>query len=79
LGGRLSVKQEDVQQIIRLFSDQDGEGVVRTHFGGTEVGCVVTERVRGLDPELTLISEYGEPVKVRRIRQYAGFASKVVP
>ena len=61
-----------------LFVDRadDGDCPMRTHWGGRDRGCVVTENAKGLDPETTLVSEYGEPLTVGQIRGRAGHVRK---
>jgi len=78
--GSLWIEPNDIEAVARMFSDSDADDFhcpMRTHFGGAERGCVVTENVRGLDPNLCLIDEYGRPHTVREIRAMAGEGRKV--
>lgn len=76
--GTLVLTKGSARTIISLFAEhaEDDRCPMRTHFGGVEVGCVVTENVRGLDPSLILISEYGELFTVAQIRAFAGEGRK---
>jgi hypothetical protein len=68
--GSLRVRDEDVPGVLLMLSDRGGHDdvPVRTSWGGEGVGCQVTERVRGLDPNLQLVSEYGELMTLAEIR-----------
>lgn len=51
---------------------KDDHVVIHTTFGGESAGLVVSEHTRGLDPEQTVISEYGELFTVSQIRALSG-------
>ena len=77
--GTLTVTAGMGGAVCWLFSEHnvdDDHAPMCTHWGGKNVGCVVTENVRGLDPNLQLISEYGEPMTVAEIRALAGHVRK---
>ena len=77
--GMLTVTAGKGSSVCWLFSENDVDDLhapMRTHWGGKDVGCVVTENVRGLDPNLQLISEYREPTTVGAIRALAGHVRK---
>lgn len=69
--GTLTVR--DPRAFLWMFAD-GSEPAMRAHFGGEAVGVVVTELVRGLDPMLQLISEYGD---LRTVADIRGDAAKV--
>jgi hypothetical protein len=71
--GTLTLREEETRDFVRLLSiSDDSLCAIRTHYGGDEKGCVVTENTPGMDPSLTLVSEYGEIVSVAEIRRLAG-------
>lgn len=72
--GTLTVSAGTGSMVTYLFAEveYDGKAPMRTHWGGTKVGCVVTENVRGLDPSLVLVSEYGDVLTVGDIRARSG-------
>ncbi len=72
--GTLTVRVEEEPGFLYLLSENadDTKCPLRTSYGGKDVGCVVTENVRGLDPLLVLIDEYGRPVTVGEIQAMAG-------
>ena len=73
--GTLTVDLGQGATIVRMFADREPDETrcpMRTHWGGTTRGCVVTENVRGLDPSLVLISENGDPVTVQQVRDKHG-------
>ena len=73
--GMLTVTAGTGSSVCWFFADhnvEDWQAPMRTHYGGKDVGCVVTENLRGLDPRLLLISEYGKPMTVGEIRALAG-------
>ena len=73
--GSLTLLEEEAERLLRSLSDShagDDTCPMRTHFGGNQVGTVVTENVSDLDPGLVLISEYGEPLTVAEIRGRSG-------
>ena len=77
--GTLIVSRGIGSSVCWFFSEHDvddSHAPMRTHYGGKDVGCVVTENVRGLDPRLLLISEYGKPMTVDEIRALAGHVRK---
>lgn len=67
----LIVKGEFATTVVRMFADEQGDNEcpVRTHWAGQRV--VVTENVPDLDPEMQLISDYGEIWTVAEIREWA--------
>jgi hypothetical protein len=71
--GALAVQTVAARDTVLGFADQtcDSDCPMRTHWGGSAVGCVVTEN-SALDPETTLVSEYGEVLTVRQVRERAG-------
>ena len=80
LAGSLTLLEAEARRLLLNLSDNHADGdtcPMRTHFGGNEVGTVVTENVRGLDPELVLISEYGEPRTVGQIRRHEGEGKEI--
>ena len=73
--GKLVVSPEHVSALMRLFSQiepDDSRCPIYTYCGDVSRGCVVVENVRGLDPNLQLISEYGELLTVAEIRALDG-------
>ena len=73
--GSLLLHDEDVPVMLVLLSDagrEYAEAPVRTSWGGEGVGCQVSERHRGLDPNLQLVSEYGELFTLAQVRAMAG-------
>jgi len=73
--GTLVLSLGSGKRLVSMFAagdDDDSRAPIRTHYGGKDVGAVVTENVSGLDPSLVLISEYGEPLTVEQIRARAG-------
>lgn len=78
LAGTLTVSHGKGRSLVRRFIQyaDDPQAPLRTHWGGKEVGCVVTENIRGLADDLVLIDEYGEPVTVGVIRARAGHVRK---
>jgi len=68
--GSLLLDDHDVPGVLLMLSDSGryDDVPVRTSWGGEGVGCQVTERVRGLDPNLQLVSEYGELMTLAEIR-----------
>jgi hypothetical protein len=54
----------------------DQDAPIRTHWGGKDVGSVVTEHRRGLADDYCLVSEYGEVLTVGQIRARAGARRK---
>ena len=57
--------------LARMLSD-DGPPVMRSYWGGSEVGTVVTESVSDLNVNEFVLSEYGECLTVERVRARAG-------
>src|SRR5690606_26482527 len=78
--GTLIVAKEDAVSFARMFSDRcdDPYAPIGSHFGGADVGMIITENVRGLDPHLQLIDEYGDVWTVEEVRAKAG-KGKVAP
>lgn len=78
--GSLRVLKDLVPDVLYALAEPayDNRVPMRTGFGGANAGCVVTENVRGLDPSLVLVSEYGELFTVAEIRAMAG-RGKVAP
>ena len=77
--GTLTVTAGIGSSVCWFFADHnvdDWHAPMRTHWGGDTVGCVVTENVRGLDPDLVLVSGYGIPIAVAEIRALAGQGRK---
>jgi hypothetical protein len=62
------------KRLTRVFSSDngnDGEDDMRTHWGGSAVGAVVTDNAH-LPDDATLISEYGEVLTAGQVRLRAG-------
>ena len=70
----LALDRAEETGFLHLLADDvdDPAAPMRTIWGGVGVGTVVREQVRGLDPDLLLISEYGELFTVAEIRARAG-------
>ena len=71
--GELSINEHELSELILKFREDEGDDVcpARTHWGGTDVGTVVT--IRGPD-EMQVISEYGDLLTIEDIRARAGYA-----
>jgi len=71
--GIILVPPEFVIQVVRLFRpyEEDDLAPMRTHWGGKELGTVVTVN-EVLADDITLISEYGEVLTVAQIKARAG-------
>lgn len=68
--GILVLHNNEVGPFIRLLLSDIV--AMRTHWGGSEVGSIVTEVVPGLTDEMQLISEYDEILTVGQIRRRQG-------
>jgi len=68
LAGSLSLVKGEGKLLARMLADTDTEPPLRTHYGGASIGCVVTENIKGLDPNLILVSECGEIVTAGEVR-----------
>lgn len=56
--------------------EDDGDCPMRTHWGGSEVGSIVTENENNLPDEMIVISEYGDLLTVREVRARQGAKRK---
>jgi len=76
--GTLTLSKGVGRKFLYMMTDHvdDSQAPMRIYWGDSDKGCVVTENVRGLDPDLMLISEYGEPLRVSEIRDRAGHVRK---
>jgi len=68
--GTLTLRAGHGRVVCRMFADtDDANAPIHTHFGGADVGCVVTESASALDEPYILVSEYGQPLTVGEIRK----------
>jgi hypothetical protein len=76
--GTLVLGRDELPDILHMFARDAGDGgcPMRTHWGGAEVGAVVTENTPGLADDMQIISEYGELLTVGRVRGRAGAKRK---
>jgi hypothetical protein len=71
--GRLTLSDGELNQVLRMFTG-DFEAL-HTHWGGKDIGTVVTEHQDAgaiLDGTTQVISEYGELLTVGQVRARAG-------
>lgn len=63
------------RRVVRLFSEteyDDSRCPLRTHFGGSATGTMVTVNDRDLPDSATVIDEYGRPFKVFEVKAMSG-------
>jgi hypothetical protein len=73
--GTLILRNEEWIGFLRLLTNEefdDSKAPMRTHWGGAEVGSIVTENENDLMDETQLVSEYGELLTVAEIRAFSG-------
>ncbi len=72
--GTLIVERGDGKLIIKMLINynEDTKCPMRTHWGGKDIGAIVTENIPNLEDKRVLISEYGEIVTVKEIRNRKG-------
>ena len=74
LAGELTVPSGWGRRLVCLFSSDnydDSQDAMRTHWGGSEVGSVVTDRAH-LPGDVVLISEYGDVTTAGEVRLLDG-------
>ena len=74
--GALSMPSATAAKFACGLLEIDRDCPIVTNWGGAKAGCVVNEYVRGLDPSLQLVSEYGDVRTVAEIRALAGKGKK---
>ena len=76
--GTLTLSRGSGKWVARLFADRTGDidCPLRTHWGGSAVGSVVTENRRGLADDYCVVSEYGDVLTVGQVRARAGARRK---
>lgn len=71
--GSLAIPKELIRQWMKLFIDYDSDmnAPLRTHWGGADVGSVVTVN-ENLPDDAQVISEYGELLTVGQVKARHG-------
>lgn len=71
--GTLTVEKGYGRYICTLFADKDAyQPPMYTTWGGESRGCLVHVNINGLDKNLCLIDEYGEPTTVGAVLALQG-------
>ena len=79
LAGTLVVRGGTGKRVALIFADQDCDDSkvpMRTHWGGSGVGAVVTVNDRSLADDITLVSEYGDVLTVAKVMAREGAKRK---
>ena len=74
MSGTLTLANRETQEFLRLFAQyqEDARCPLRTYWGGSDRGSVVTVNDDTLPDEMCVISEYGQLLTVAEVKARAG-------
>ena len=70
--GTLTLAYRETRSVIGLLADDDDQCPLRTHWGGSERGAVVTVNDPDLPDEAVVISEYDELLTIAQVKARDG-------